>query len=571
MAIAKRPSAKKVVKRITYEPTQFQKQWAEIKNSFPKPDRKWQLTMAVEANVYAQNIAIDGRYADCLYDPAGYKVKRNDNKKFGVIAGEIFRGKVSEAARSAFAALDPGKRKKFIASYVAKQGTRDVGDKLFFCEHTHVLSIVAEAKQSAWLRCRVSADAVAGRIVSWSAVMGDYYMRANGRPVVTTVDQHTNQNPRDTVDSDWAQQQGYVYIRGNEWWYKQSVVEELGLDLFTTGNGTVIGDYHSSKHIVGFIPSPAYDKCKPPLYMGLELEVECTTHDREGTALKWLKTLAYVKHEKHANKFRYCAVERDGSLSSGFEMVTGFTGLDVHALALKPLESGPFKKLLRSHDTTTCGLHVHIDRADITPMHADKLNMLVNDERNRALVLAVARRYGPEQRYAKILNKRKDNVGMGKTIKSLRQGAGLRTAETNRFLRMERHSIINSVNPDRYQAINFTNRKTVEFRVFRGTLKYETIMSCLEFTRAAWLFSYQYSRADMTQEKFLEFICHPANRADTVFLRPYLTAKGFDTKERTLYDIPKNRLMSSAVLEAEDATQGLPEPKKPYVPKAIAA
>ena len=34
---------------------------------------------------------------------------------------------------------------------------------------------------------------------------------------------------------------------------------------------------------------------------------------------------------------------------------------------------------------------------------------------------------------------------------------------------------------DRYQAINLTNRHTVEFRIFRGTLKYTTILASIQW------------------------------------------------------------------------------------------
>jgi hypothetical protein len=37
---------------------------------------------------------------------------------------------------------------------------------------------------------------------------------------------------------------------------------------------------------------------------------------------------------------------------------------------------------------------------------------------------------------------------------------------------------------DRYEAINLTGRETIEFRIFRGSLKYEAVIAAVEFCHA---------------------------------------------------------------------------------------
>jgi hypothetical protein len=88
------------------------------------------------------------------------------------------------------------------------------------------------------------------------------------------------------------------------------------------------------------------------------------------------------------------------------------------------------------------------------------------------------------------------------------------------------------LNSDRYEALNFKNDKTIEFRLFKGTLKYQTIMACLEFTFATWHFCKDASQTQLTTSEFLKFICRAENRCDTRFLRTYLKEKGFDLPEK---------------------------------------
>jgi hypothetical protein len=89
------------------------------------------------------------------------------------------------------------------------------------------------------------------------------------------------------------------------------------------------------------------------------------------------------------------------------------------------------------------------------------------------------------------------------------------------------------LNRDRYEALNFKNANTIEFRLFKGSLVYSTIMSCLEFTYATWFFCRDASTKNLTTENFLKFICANENRGDTKFLRAYLKNKGFDLPEKS--------------------------------------
>jgi hypothetical protein len=75
--------------------------------------------------------------------------------------------------------------------------------------------------------------------------------------------------------------------------------------------------------------------------------------------------------------------------------------------------------------------------------------------------------------------------------------------------------------------LNFQNDNTIEFRLFKGTLRYETIMACLEFTYATWFFCRDTGITELTTANFIDFIAQPQQREHTKFLRTYLREKGY--------------------------------------------
>jgi hypothetical protein len=264
---------------------------------------------------------------------------------------------------------------------------------------------------------------------------------------------------------------------------------------------SIIGEYHSSSDKLGLIPSD-HDHTQNPIYLGVELEMEINgSKDRYERAETLLNAIGNYKGHN------YCFLENDGSLNDGFEMVTGHTSLSVHRDQLsffKNQFSG-----MKSHDTRTCGLHIHICKKGMTMNHAAKLILFINDSGNQRLVKAIARRDGSS--FAQVKNKKASYTW----LKNARKNSGIR----NQLMYL---------NDDRYEALNFKNPNTVEFRLFKGTLRFETIIACLEFTYASWYFAKDSGINDLTTDNFLKYICKPENRADTKFLREYLKQKNFD-------------------------------------------
>lgn len=292
-----------------------------------------------------------------------------------------------------------------------------------------------------------------------------------------------------------------TYISNNDYEDEQNEDEEEEREY------EHIGEYHSSKHRLGHIPS-SYDLRSPRVLLGLELEIEVNdSYDKDSRAGVILESISDYMDEDGLNH-TYCLMEEDGSLDNGFEMVTAYTGLDVHKNQLQYFKQRT--KGLKSHDTSTCGLHVHVCKSSMTTLHGAKLVLFINDPANAELVKAIARR--DSSGYSKFQNKKEDKHWLKDSVHSSKHKA-------DQLCRL---------NSDRYEALNFRNEKTVEFRLFKGTLKYETMVSCLEFAFACWHFTASASTNELTTGKFLEFICLPQNRKDTRFLRAYLKEKGYE-------------------------------------------
>ena len=112
----------------------------------------------------------------------------------------------------------------------------------------------------------------------------------------------------------------------------------------------------------------------------------------------------------------------------------------------------------RSHQTSTCGLHIHVNRDSFSDSYEvqeeaiSRILYFVEQHWNEMLKFSRrteynmnrwAARYGYENSPKAIMDKAKKNCG-------------------------------------RYVAVNLCNYHTIEFRLFRGTLKYNTFIATLE-------------------------------------------------------------------------------------------
>ena len=210
-------------------------------------------------------------------------------------------------------------------------------------------------------------------------------------------------------------------------------------------NSYVIQDYY-------FKPDPIF-LGKGPRYFGVELEIdgagECSAN--AGNIIE--------KANREADCI-YC--KHDGSLEDGFEIITHPMSLEYHQ------HNMPWETLLReavrmgytSHQAGTCGLHVHVSRNafgdTLSAQEAAIARVLYFFEKHWEELLKFSRRtprqldqwaarYGYKDHPKEILDHAKKGNGRG-----------------------------------RYVCINLQNTDTIEFRIFRGILKLNTLIATLQ-------------------------------------------------------------------------------------------
>ena len=158
-------------------------------------------------------------------------------------------------------------------------------------------------------------------------------------------------------------------------------------------------------------------------------------------------------------------MKHDGSLNSeGIEIVTHPASLAFHRFELgwDEITQTAINHGYKSHDTTTCGLHVHIGREALQIDTPDKLVVLVDRLWNN-LVTFSRREYRQLDDWAKKPN------------------SEVTEADTPE-IRKDKLDKVKS--RGRYQAVNLRNDSTVEIRIFRGTLKTNTIIATLHIPTA---------------------------------------------------------------------------------------
>ena len=265
-----------------------------------------------------------------------------------------------------------------------------------------------------------------------------------------------------------------------------------------------INHHRSGTHDYYYKPSPRFHDhtgdYRPRIpYMGVELEIDdgmdtldtCNDLDEIGDS----EDLFYLKH--------------DGSLSSsGIEIVTHPCDLEYH------LESFPWEEICetarshsyKSHDAGTCGLHVHVSR-----------DGLGDDKNEQELTVA---------KIVILFDKYWDELGnfSRRNYNQLNHWAKKPDAKIWSYDDEEtaKEKARESGCHDRYVAVNLCNRNTVEFRLFRGTLKPSTIKATLQFLMNVIEFAKSHALIDVQEAKWSDF----AKYREYPELTAYLTDRG---------------------------------------------
>lgn len=243
---------------------------------------------------------------------------------------------------------------------------------------------------------------------------------------------------------------GYYYCEDCGYYYPEDEFDEDADRCNDCAGRAVICSYHHGPSLQFF------GKTKPSWNgkwrgMGVELEVDSGNSRYEAA-----KAVQNIGGER-------LHIERDGSLTdAGFEIVTQPHTLDEFwKIDWKEIMRTLKAFNYRSHDTQTCGLHMHYSREmfgsteERQDVAVSKLiwffeNFYSDCVRVARRTDSNAHRWAAKQTYSGT-RKECESIGKKKT------------------------------NYERYAAVNNTNRNTVEIRLMRGTLNFNTFKACVDF------------------------------------------------------------------------------------------
>lgn len=232
-------------------------------------------------------------------------------------------------------------------------------------------------------------------------------------------------------------------------------------------------------HDYSYRPDPIFHSTNPDerLFFGIEIEVEASD-SRSDSAMHAYQLegadLAYLKN--------------DGSLDHGFEIVTHPMSHDFYkneaSQLWEVLENLRSKSGLRvkSWDTRTCGLHIHISRTGFSGgAHMHRFLNLVYS--NPEFYSALAGRSSDQwAKFTDIYQKEYRRDANGERIPAPPTSGLYWEVDTKRTFK---HKLDPNRGSDRYSAVNTLNAHTLEMRIFRGTVNGNTVKAQLDLAHAS--------------------------------------------------------------------------------------
>ncbi|MDE6833111.1 MAG: zinc-binding protein [Ruminococcus sp.] len=213
------------------------------------------------------------------------------------------------------------------------------------------------------------------------------------------------------------------------------------------------------------------------LYFGVELEID--KGGKGGENDRTLKDIANVRNE-------HIYIKSDGSIDDGFEIVSHPMNLDYH-MNIMDWESVLYESVgmgYKSHDTSTCGLHIHVNRDAFGKNQSEQEEII-------SRVLFFVKKHWNEifrfiRRTESNMNRWSCRLGMEKSGEEILDKA---------------KDCCN-----RYVAVNLRNYSTIEFRLFRGTLRYNTFIATLQFVSEICRVALTMSEKEIDGMSWSEFV-----------------------------------------------------------------
>ena len=201
----------------------------------------------------------------------------------------------------------------------------------------------------------------------------------------------------------------------------------------------------------GYKPEPIFYG-SGNLFYGVELEI-----DKGGERGDYAEEILNTANAHNLHLY----AKHDGSIDDGFELVSHPMTLEYHTNTINWSNVMDMALSLdyRSHQTQTCGLHIHVNRkafGNDYDTQEDSISRIVHFvEMHWNELLKFSRRTEAN------MNRWASRYGISTTAKDTYKNAKAKHC-------------------GRYVAINLENYSTIEFRIFRGTLRYKTFLATLQ-------------------------------------------------------------------------------------------
>lgn len=213
----------------------------------------------------------------------------------------------------------------------------------------------------------------------------------------------------------------------------------------------------------------------------------------------------------------YC--KSDGSLSNGVEIVShpGTLAHHMYVMHWRQIQRTCEKAGFRSHDAANSGLHVHVGRAQLGSTDAERDDVTRKVQVLFALYTAELTRFSRRRRSC--LGRWAPINRLGVTPDDIRhERSGSRLASWA-FTHVPAYR---SNHNDRYTAVNVTNSATVEIRIFRGTLKRDTLIAAIQLVSNVFEYAMAHDWADIPASTWADVAAYKPHKE----LVNYMIARG---------------------------------------------
>ncbi len=247
----------------------------------------------------------------------------------------------------------------------------------------------------------------------------------------------------------------------------------------------------------GYKPSPRFHGSGEK-FIGFELEVSTVHHEHGPLDLPSIAGELQEEMIVDGSPLVYC--KEDCSLMYGFEIVSHpmtYEWMKDNADVFEPLWKIPWETELRSGNTHCCGFHVHVSRKALPPNTLYPMLRFLFNHKNNVQTIA-QRRNNTWAVWETARDSIMDDLDDVLREKAYRKCWGGRT------------------------AINTSNSDTIEFRIFKGTLREDRFWKNIEFVDAVTSFAAEGYGVSESFEDFKSYIdCY-----DYPHLSAYIEERG---------------------------------------------